>query len=54
LLSSGERRAAALAGALTRVRWMHDVDLAPFGDVEHVFTSVDSPEMLATLGGALP
>jgi molybdopterin-guanine dinucleotide biosynthesis protein A len=53
LLAAGERRAGALAGAL-RAEWIADAALAPFGDLERMFTSVDTPEALAALGGALP
>ncbi len=53
LLAAGERRAAALADAV-RVRWMDSTALEPFGDPERIFTSVDTPEALAALGGALP
>ena len=54
LLATGERRAGALADCLARVAWVDDAGLAAFGDVEHIFTSVDTPERLAALGGALP
>ena len=53
LLAAGERRAGALADAV-RVRWMDSAAIEPFGDAERIFTSVDTPEALAALGGALP
>ena len=54
LLEGGERRAVALADALRNVEWLHDTALAPFGDPASIFTSVDTPEGLAALGGAHP
>jgi molybdopterin-guanine dinucleotide biosynthesis protein A len=53
LLASGERRAGALAEAVARVEWITDADIDPFGDAERIFTSVDSPDVLDALGGAL-
>jgi molybdopterin-guanine dinucleotide biosynthesis protein A len=53
LLDAGARRAGALFDALPGARVMRDADLAPFGDPERLFLSVDTPEMLATLGGTL-
>ncbi len=54
LLERGERRAASLAEALPNVEWMRDGELAPFGDPASMFTSIDTPEQLAAVGGALP
>ena len=54
LLERGERRAAALAEALPDVEWMRDEALAAFGDPRSMFTSIDTPEQLAAVGGALP
>jgi molybdenum cofactor guanylyltransferase len=51
LLEAGARRAAALFDALPRPETMGDQDLAPFGEPTRLFTSVDSPETLAALGG---
>ena len=52
LLAAGERRAAALVEALPRARSLGGDVLAPLGDPDRMFTSVDSPEELAALGGA--
>jgi molybdopterin-guanine dinucleotide biosynthesis protein A len=54
LLGRGERRARALAAALPRVERLDEAALPDLGDIEHVFTSVDTPERLAAVGGALP
>lgn len=54
LLAAGERRAGALAASLPRTVWVEDAALAEFGDVGRIFTSVDTPEGLAALGGAHP
>jgi len=54
LLTAGERRAGVLAERLPRVAWLEDSALAPFGDPARIFTSVDTPERLAALGGVLP
>jgi len=54
LLESGERRAVALAENLPRVAWLEDADLAALGDPQRMFTSVDTPDALAALGGAYP
>lgn len=54
LLAQGERRAAALAAALPSTELLADDELATFGDPEVMFTSVDTPEQLADMGGALP
>lgn len=52
LLARGERRAGALLEASPRAEWMDDGALARFGDVARMFTSVDTPERLAGLGGS--
>jgi len=54
LLERGERRAAALAEALPHVEWLRDAELEPFGDPGSMFMSIDTPEQLAAVGGALP
>lgn len=54
LLEAGERRAGALAMNLPSTIWLDDAELASFGDVSHIFTSVDTPEGLRALGGAHP
>jgi len=54
LLERGERRARMLAASLPRVEWLDAPALAGLGDIEHMFTSVDTPERLAAVGGALP
>jgi len=54
LLERGERRARALAASLPRVEWLDSLAMAGLGDLEHLFTSVDTPERLAAVGGALP
>ena len=53
LLRRGERRAGALFDALTGADCIGDVDLERFGDASRLFTSVDTPERLAELGGTL-
>jgi molybdopterin-guanine dinucleotide biosynthesis protein A len=53
LLTSGERRAAALLEVLPGVRTLDDDALAPFGDPARLFDSVDTPDDLAALGGEL-
>ena len=52
LLAAGERRAASLAGALPGARYLAGDALRRLGDPARMFTSVDSPEQLAELGGA--
>ena len=47
LLDTGERRARALAAVLPGTRLFTDAELAPFGQPEHLFASVDSPDDLA-------
>jgi molybdopterin-guanine dinucleotide biosynthesis protein A len=54
LLAAGQRRAAALAESLSRVEWLEGTALESLGDPEHLFTSVNTPEKLAALGGAHP
>lgn len=54
LLARGERRAFALADALQMTELLGDVDLSAFGSPGTMFTSVDTPEQLAAVGGALP
>jgi molybdopterin-guanine dinucleotide biosynthesis protein A len=54
LLAQGERRARALAATLPRVEWLDEAALSDLGDIERLFTSVDTPERLAAVGGALP
>jgi molybdenum cofactor guanylyltransferase len=51
LLEAGARRAAALFDALPRSETIDDADLARFGAPARLFTSVDSPDVLAALGG---
>jgi molybdopterin-guanine dinucleotide biosynthesis protein A len=53
LLEAGERRALALAVALTDVELLDEPDLASFGDPEQLFLSVDTPEQLAEHKGTL-
>lgn len=54
LLARGERRAGALAEALGTTELLGDDALSAFGDPAVMFTSVDTPEQLAAVGGALP
>jgi molybdopterin-guanine dinucleotide biosynthesis protein A len=54
LLQLGERRARALAAGLARVEWVDAAALEGLGDPRRVFTSVDTQEVLAAVGGALP
>ena len=53
LLDAGERRAAALFGALSSAATIRDEELARFGDPARMFSSVDSVEDLSALGGSL-
>jgi molybdenum cofactor guanylyltransferase len=53
LLAAGARRAAALFDALPGAESLGSADLARFGDPSRLFTSVDTPERLAELGGIL-
>jgi molybdopterin-guanine dinucleotide biosynthesis protein A len=53
LLAAGARRAGALFDALPGADTMGDADLARYGDVPRLFTSVDTPGRLAELGGTL-
>ena len=54
LLERGERRASALAANLARIEWFREASLSDLGDVERMFTSVDTPERLDAMGGASP
>ncbi len=54
LLARGERQARALADALPMTALLRDDALSAFGDPVVMFTSVDTPEQLAAVGGALP
>jgi molybdopterin-guanine dinucleotide biosynthesis protein A len=53
LLEAGARRAAALFDALPRTEIVDDAALASFGAPARLFTSIDSPESLAALGGSI-
>ncbi|HUQ45666.1 MAG TPA: molybdenum cofactor guanylyltransferase [Gemmatimonadaceae bacterium] len=53
LLAAGARRAGALFDALPGAETIGDTDLASLGDPAHLFTSVDTPGLLAELGGTL-
>jgi molybdopterin-guanine dinucleotide biosynthesis protein A len=53
LLAAGSRRAGALFDALPGAVAIGDADLARYGDLARLFTSVDTPERLAELGGVL-
>jgi molybdopterin-guanine dinucleotide biosynthesis protein A len=52
LLEAGARRAGALFDALPGARTIDDADLAAFGSPTRLFTSVDTPDALAALGGS--
>lgn len=54
LLAAGARRAGALFDALPSTESIGDTDLARFGVPARLFTSVDTPDLLAELGGTLP
>ena len=54
LLADGERRAGTLAATLPQTVWLEGDALAAFGDSGRVFTSVDTPAALRSLGGARP
>lgn len=54
LLARADRRAGALADAVSMTELLRDDDLSAFGDPAVMFTSVDTPEQLAAVGGALP
>jgi hypothetical protein len=43
-----------LAERLSRVEFLDDPSLADLGDIERMFTSVDTPERLDAMGGAPP
>lgn len=51
LLDAGARRAGALFDALPGATTIGGAELERFGDPDRLFTSVDSPELLAALGG---
>ena len=51
LLAAGARRAGALFDALPGAETMGDTDLARYGVPGQLFTSVDTPGLLAELGG---
>jgi molybdopterin-guanine dinucleotide biosynthesis protein A len=53
LLAAGARRAGALFDALPGAATISDAELARHGDPARLFTSVDTPELLAALGGIL-
>ena len=53
LLHDGTRRAGALPDALPHVDRIGDAELAPFGAPARLFTSVDTPDHLAALGGTI-
>ena len=53
LLATGARRAGALFDALPGAETIGDTDLASLGDPARLFTSVDTPGLLAELGGTL-
>jgi molybdopterin-guanine dinucleotide biosynthesis protein A len=53
LLESGARRAGALFDALPGAATIGDAELAPFGEPARLFLSVDTPGLLAELGGTL-
>jgi molybdopterin-guanine dinucleotide biosynthesis protein A len=54
LIAAGERRAAALAAELPGTRWLMGDALARLGDPARLLTSVDSLEILTSLGGEPP
>lgn len=54
LIAAGERRAGALFRALPGSLTMGDEELARFGEPARLFTSVDSPDDLTSLGGTSP
>jgi molybdenum cofactor guanylyltransferase len=54
LIAAGERRARALYPALPRAGTLRGAALARLGDPSYLFTSVDSAERLAALGGDPP
>jgi len=53
LLAAGARRAGALFDALPDTATLGDAELARYGEPTRLFTSVDTPERLAELGGVL-
>lgn len=54
LLAHGQRRAAALFEALPGAVTLRGAELEALGDPAHLLRSVDTPEVLASLGGRLP
>lgn len=54
LLAEGERRAGALWEVLPSAMTIPERVLAEHGDPEKVFLSVDTPEQLEAIGGAMP
>lgn len=54
LIAAGERRARALHAALPSARALRGAALERHGDPSYLFTSVDSAERLAALGGDPP
>ena len=53
LLADGARRAGALFDALPGAETIGDTDLVRYGDPARLFTSVDTPGLLAELGGSI-
>jgi molybdopterin-guanine dinucleotide biosynthesis protein A len=53
LLAGGVRRAGSLLDALPNVVRMGEADLAAFGIPARLFTSVDTAQQLAALGGTI-
>jgi molybdopterin-guanine dinucleotide biosynthesis protein A len=51
LLDAGARRAGALFDAMPGATTIGAAELARFGDPARLFTSIDTPELLAALGG---
>ena len=54
LLRRGERRARMLAANLRRVEFLEEHAMTDLGDIERMFTSVDTPARLDAMGGAPP
>ena len=53
LLGAGARRAGSLFDAMPGAETIRDADMLRFGQPARLFTSVDTPELLAELGGTL-
>jgi molybdopterin-guanine dinucleotide biosynthesis protein A len=53
LLAAGVRRAGSLLDALPNAVRLEEIDLESFGVPARLFTSVDTPEQLAALGGTI-